>query len=64
MDFWRTPYDTPILYVGQGSLAETAYLAAALAEFPIRCFTLCGQVFAGLWRRNGLSVRNQVGQCS
>ncbi|XP_078484358.1 E3 ubiquitin-protein ligase UBR2-like [Ciona intestinalis] len=35
----------------------------SLAEPSMRCLSLCGQVFAGAWRRNGLSLANQVFYC-
>lgn len=32
-----------------------------LIELPLRCLVLCAQVHAGMWRRNGFSLINQVG---
>lgn len=29
-------------------------------EHPLRCLVLCAQVHAGMWRRNGFSLVNQV----
>lgn len=31
-----------------------------LIELPLRCLVLCAQVHAGMWRRNGFSLINQV----
>uniref|UniRef100_A0A8B9JVH3 E3 ubiquitin-protein ligase n=1 Tax=Astyanax mexicanus TaxID=7994 RepID=A0A8B9JVH3_ASTMX len=31
-----------------------------LIEHPLRCLVLCAQVHAGMWRRNGFSLVNQV----
>ncbi|XP_064411682.1 E3 ubiquitin-protein ligase UBR2 isoform X4 [Latimeria chalumnae] len=31
-----------------------------LIEHPIRCLVLCAQVHAGMWRRNGFSLVNQI----
>ncbi|XP_045150705.1 E3 ubiquitin-protein ligase UBR2 [Echinops telfairi] len=31
-----------------------------LIEHPLRCFVLCAQVHAGMWRRNGFSLVNQI----
>ncbi|XP_068597074.1 LOW QUALITY PROTEIN: E3 ubiquitin-protein ligase UBR2 [Brachionichthys hirsutus] len=31
-----------------------------LIELPLRCLVLCAQVHAGLWRRNGFSLINQI----
>lgn len=33
-----------------------------LIELPLRCLVLCAQVHAGMWRRNGFSLINQVSQ--
>lgn len=34
-----------------------------LIELPLRCLVLCAQVHAGMWRRNGFSLINQVSLC-
>uniref|UniRef100_A0A8C2EZT0 E3 ubiquitin-protein ligase n=1 Tax=Cyprinus carpio TaxID=7962 RepID=A0A8C2EZT0_CYPCA len=31
-----------------------------LIEHPLRCLVLCAQVHAGMWRRNGFSLVNQI----
>ncbi|XP_028324302.1 E3 ubiquitin-protein ligase UBR2 [Gouania willdenowi] len=31
-----------------------------LMELPLRCLVLCAQVHAGMWRRNGFSLINQI----
>ncbi|XP_047207361.1 E3 ubiquitin-protein ligase UBR2 isoform X2 [Girardinichthys multiradiatus] len=31
-----------------------------LIELPLRCLVLCAQVHAGMWRRNGFSLINQI----
>ncbi|KAK7880180.1 hypothetical protein WMY93_033162 [Mugilogobius chulae] len=31
-----------------------------LVELPLRCLVLCAQVHAGMWRRNGFSLINQI----
>ncbi|XP_061522003.1 E3 ubiquitin-protein ligase UBR2 [Phycodurus eques] len=31
-----------------------------LIELPLRCLVLCAQVLAGMWRRNGFSLINQI----
>uniref|UniRef100_A0A8C4YW10 E3 ubiquitin-protein ligase n=1 Tax=Gadus morhua TaxID=8049 RepID=A0A8C4YW10_GADMO len=31
-----------------------------LIEHPLRCLVLCAQVHAGMWRRNGFSLINQI----
>nr|XP_020477956.1 E3 ubiquitin-protein ligase UBR2 isoform X1 [Monopterus albus] len=31
-----------------------------LIELPLRCLVLCAQVHAGMWRRNGFSLVNQI----
>uniref|UniRef100_A0A4W3H8E2 E3 ubiquitin-protein ligase n=1 Tax=Callorhinchus milii TaxID=7868 RepID=A0A4W3H8E2_CALMI len=31
-----------------------------LIEHPLRCMVLCAQVHAGMWRRNGFSLVNQI----
>uniref|UniRef100_A0A8C2EYH2 E3 ubiquitin-protein ligase n=1 Tax=Cyprinus carpio TaxID=7962 RepID=A0A8C2EYH2_CYPCA len=42
------------------SLSQSELSPPMLIEHPLRCLVLCAQVHAGMWRRNGFSLVNQI----
>uniref|UniRef100_A0A671L712 E3 ubiquitin-protein ligase n=1 Tax=Sinocyclocheilus anshuiensis TaxID=1608454 RepID=A0A671L712_9TELE len=41
-------------------LSQSELSPPMLIEHPLRCLVLCAQVHAGMWRRNGFSLVNQI----
>ncbi|XP_037135452.1 E3 ubiquitin-protein ligase UBR2 isoform X1 [Syngnathus acus] len=52
----RLPEQLPL--VGNNFCGELS--PPLLIELPLRCLVLCAQVLAGMWRRNGFSLINQI----
>ncbi|XP_077479848.1 E3 ubiquitin-protein ligase UBR2 isoform X1 [Stigmatopora argus] len=52
----RLPEQLPL--VGHHFFGELS--PPLLIELPLRCLVLCAQVLAGMWRRNGFSLINQI----
>ncbi|XP_034283591.1 E3 ubiquitin-protein ligase UBR2 isoform X2 [Pantherophis guttatus] len=51
---------TEVAYKFPEQLPMSELSPPMLIEHPLRCLVLCAQVHAGMWRRNGFSLVNQI----
>ncbi|XP_028676541.1 E3 ubiquitin-protein ligase UBR2 isoform X1 [Erpetoichthys calabaricus] len=51
---------TTVAYRFPEQLSLSELSPPMLIEHPLRCLVLCAQVHAGMWRRNGFSLVNQI----